>query len=159
MPDAQRIADYIVENFAAMRKADADLTRGEAIETIAVARPAPVAAHKPIEVGEAKAEPRARKKKRSARSTQSIDAPGEADRRPCGAGSRRLSRPRLRRRARRRMRAVHFEAISELLANIESELLAYSIVVIGQAVGIVLPQNALRAADQEAVLLEQHFFA
>ena len=57
VPDAQRIADYIVEDFAAMRKSDADLSRPEAVETIAVAaRPAAVAAHIPIELGEAKAE-------------------------------------------------------------------------------------------------------
>ena len=56
VPDAQRIADFIVEDFAAMRKADANLRRPEAIETIAAAaRPAPVAAHKPIELVEAKA--------------------------------------------------------------------------------------------------------
>ena len=38
VPDAQRIADFIVEDFAAMRKADAELSRPEAIETIAVAQ-------------------------------------------------------------------------------------------------------------------------
>ena len=32
VPDAQRIADFIVEDFAAMREADADLGRPEAIE-------------------------------------------------------------------------------------------------------------------------------
>ena len=36
VPDAQRIADYVVEDFAAMRKADAELSRPGAIETIAV---------------------------------------------------------------------------------------------------------------------------
>ncbi len=61
VPDAQRIADFIVEDFAAMRKADADLSRPKAIEMIAVARPAPAAAHKPIELGEAKAESRPQK--------------------------------------------------------------------------------------------------
>src|SRR5271166_4208858 len=61
VPDAQRIADYIVEDFAAMRKADAEPSRPEAIETIAVtARPAPVVAHKLIDLAEATAEPRAR---------------------------------------------------------------------------------------------------
>ncbi len=78
LPDAQRIADYIVEDFAAMRKARRRPDPGEAIETIAVARPAPVAAHKPIEVGEAKAEPRARKEEKVSALTQSIDALGEA---------------------------------------------------------------------------------
>src|SRR5208282_5461314 len=55
VPGAQSIADFIVEDFAAMRKADADLSRPWAIETIAVTRPPPAAAHKPIEVGEARA--------------------------------------------------------------------------------------------------------
>ena len=58
VPQAQRIADFIVEDFAAMCS---ELSRLQAIETIAVARPAPVAAHKPIEVGEARAEARPRK--------------------------------------------------------------------------------------------------
>ena len=45
--DAQRITDFIVEDFAAMRKADAELGRPGAIETIAVAaRPAPAAARR-----------------------------------------------------------------------------------------------------------------
>ena len=74
VPDAQRIADYIVEDFAAMRKADAELTRPEAIETIAVARPAPVRAHKPIELGEAKAEPRASKVEKGSALTRNIEA-------------------------------------------------------------------------------------
>ena len=79
VPDAQRIADFIVEDFAAMRKADAELSRPGAIETIAVAaRPAPAAAHKPIELGEAKAEPRARKAEKASALTQQIDALGEA---------------------------------------------------------------------------------
>ena len=34
VPDAQRIVDFIVEDFAAMGKADATLDRREAIETI-----------------------------------------------------------------------------------------------------------------------------
>ena len=59
VPDAQRIADFIVEDFAAMRKADAELNRPGAIETIAVTPAAPLAAHKPIALGEAKLEPRA----------------------------------------------------------------------------------------------------
>jgi hypothetical protein len=50
VPDAQRIADLIVEDFAAMGKAQADLNH---IETIAVAaRYAVVATHKPIQVAE-----------------------------------------------------------------------------------------------------------
>jgi WS/DGAT/MGAT family acyltransferase len=78
VPDAQRIADYIVDDFAAMRKADAELSRPEAIETIAVARPAPAAAHKPIELAEAKAEPRPREVEEVSALTQHIDALGEA---------------------------------------------------------------------------------
>jgi len=78
VPDAQRIADYIVEDFAAMRKADAELSRPEAIETIAVARPAPVAAHKPIELAEANAGPRAPKVEKVSALTQRIDALGDA---------------------------------------------------------------------------------
>ena len=63
VPDAQRIADFLVEDFAAMRKADAQPSEPGAIGTIAVAaRPAPLAAHKPIELAEAKAEPRTSKK-------------------------------------------------------------------------------------------------
>ena len=56
VPDAQRIADYIVEDFAAMRKADAELSAPGAVETIAVAQraAAPLAVHKPIELAEAK---------------------------------------------------------------------------------------------------------
>ena len=79
VPDAQRIADFIVEDFAAMRKADAELSGPEAIETIAVAaRPASVAAHKPIELAEAEAEPRAPKAEKASALTQHIDALGEA---------------------------------------------------------------------------------
>ena len=74
VPDVQRIADFIVEDFAAMRKTDAELSRPQAIETIAVARPAPVAAHKPIEIGEAKAEPRPRRTEKASTLAQQIDA-------------------------------------------------------------------------------------
>ena len=46
VPDAQRIADFIVEDFAAMRDADASLGRLEAVEaTLPAAKRAPVAAH------------------------------------------------------------------------------------------------------------------
>ena len=62
-----------------MRKADAELGRPGAIETIAVAaRPAPAAAHRPIELGEAKAEPRVQKVGEVGALTQHIDALGEA---------------------------------------------------------------------------------
>jgi len=75
VPDAQRIADFIVEDFATMRKADANLSQPEAIETIGVAaRPAPVAAHKPIELAEAKAELRASKAEKGSALTRNIEA-------------------------------------------------------------------------------------
>ena len=75
VPDAQCIADFIAEDFAAMRKADANLSRPEAIETIALAaRPAPVAARKPIELAEAKAEPRASKVEKGSALTRNIEA-------------------------------------------------------------------------------------
>ncbi len=79
VPDAQRIADYIVEDFASMRKSDADLRRPEAVETIAVpSRPAAVAAQNPIELGEAKAGPHAQQVKKVTGLKQRIDALGEA---------------------------------------------------------------------------------
>ena len=79
VPDAQRIAEFVAEDFAAMRKADADLGRPEAIETIAMAaKPAAVAAHKPIELGEAKAEPRAPKVEKVSALTQRIEALSDA---------------------------------------------------------------------------------
>jgi len=65
VPDAQRIADFIVEDFAAMRKADANLSRPETVETIA---------HKPIELAEAKAEPRASRVEKGSVLTRNIEA-------------------------------------------------------------------------------------
>src|SRR5271165_4874152 len=58
VPDAQRIADFIVEDFAAMRKADANLS----LE------------HKPIELAEAKVEPRASKVEKGSALTRNIEA-------------------------------------------------------------------------------------
>jgi diacylglycerol O-acyltransferase / wax synthase len=79
VPDAQRIADYIAEDFAAMRKADAELSRPEAVETIAVAPTAArPAAHKPITLGEAKTEPRPEKVEKTSALARQIDALGEA---------------------------------------------------------------------------------
>ncbi len=69
VPQAQRIADFIVEDFAAMRAA---LSQLQGTGAIAAARPAPVAAHKPIEVGEAKAEARPRKKEMASTLAQQI---------------------------------------------------------------------------------------
>ena len=71
VPQAQRIADFIVEDFAAMC---AELSRLQAIETIAIAKPAPVAAHKPIEVGEARAGARPRKAEKASTLVQQLDA-------------------------------------------------------------------------------------
>ena len=80
VPDAQRIADYIVEDFAAMREADAELSAPEAVDTIAVAQrtAAPLAAHKPIALGEAKVEPPAPKVEKTSALSGQIDALGEA---------------------------------------------------------------------------------
>ncbi len=74
VPDAQRIADLIVEDFAAMGKAEADLIRPEAIETIAVARPAVVAAHKPIQLAEPKIEAPAPRPEKVSALTGDIEA-------------------------------------------------------------------------------------
>ncbi|HME83445.1 MAG TPA: wax ester/triacylglycerol synthase family O-acyltransferase [Roseiarcus sp.] len=74
VPDAQRIADFIVEDFAAMRKADADLNRPEAIETIAVAmKDASVAAHRPIQLAEPKIEAPAPKAEKASALTRDIE--------------------------------------------------------------------------------------
>jgi hypothetical protein len=79
VPDAQRIADFVVEDFAATRKADAELSRPEAVETIAVAQAsAPRAARGPIALGEAKVEPPPQRAETPSALTQKIDALGEA---------------------------------------------------------------------------------
>jgi diacylglycerol O-acyltransferase len=78
VPDAQRIADFIVEDFAAMRQADAELSGYGAIEAIAVAaKPASAVAHKPIKLVGADAEPRAGKAETTTALTQHIDALGD----------------------------------------------------------------------------------
>ena len=71
VPQAQRIADFIVEDFAAMRS---ELSRLHATETISVAKPAAVSAHQQIEVSEAKAEPRPRKGEKASTLVQQLDA-------------------------------------------------------------------------------------
>jgi hypothetical protein len=80
VPDAQRIADFIVEDFAAMRKANEELGRPEAVETIALAPAAAtrLAAHKPIALGEATVESPAPKVEKASALTQQIDALSEA---------------------------------------------------------------------------------
>ena len=73
VPDAQRIADFIVEDFAAMRDADANLIRLEAVEaTLTVAKRAPVAANNTP--AEAKVEARASKVKKGSELTRNIEA-------------------------------------------------------------------------------------
>ena len=55
VPDAQRIADFIVDDFAALKTADADSARPDFVGKIALALESkPVAGHKPIVLGEAK---------------------------------------------------------------------------------------------------------
>ncbi len=63
VPDAQRIADFLVEDFAAMRKADAQRSEAGAVEATEVERrsAAPLATRKPIEHGEANVQPDASK--------------------------------------------------------------------------------------------------
>jgi diacylglycerol O-acyltransferase / wax synthase len=80
VPDAQRIADFVVEDFAAMRKADAELGRPEAVETIALAHAAatPLVAHKPLALGEATVESLAEKVEKTSALTRQINALGEA---------------------------------------------------------------------------------
>jgi WS/DGAT/MGAT family acyltransferase len=79
VPDAQRIADAIAEDFAAMRKADAEAGRPGANETIAVApTPTPLPPHEPVMLGEAQVEPRAQEVENPDTLTRRIDALGEA---------------------------------------------------------------------------------
>ncbi|MBV9287122.1 MAG: wax ester/triacylglycerol synthase family O-acyltransferase [Hyphomicrobiales bacterium] len=83
-PDAQRIADFIVEDFAALSKADAALVRPEAVETIAVApRSLTVVAHPPIALlGEplatAPAAPEKQEEERVSALSRDLDALGAA---------------------------------------------------------------------------------
>jgi diacylglycerol O-acyltransferase len=75
VPDAQRIANFLVEDFAAMRKAGAELSEPGAIEAITVERTAAsLAAHKPIGLAEAGAEPRTSKVGKASVLTRSIEA-------------------------------------------------------------------------------------
>jgi hypothetical protein len=79
VPDAQRIADFIVQDFAALREADANLGRPAAIETIAVAaKNAPVAAHNPIQTAAPKIEAPAPEGEKTSALTRGIDALGAA---------------------------------------------------------------------------------
>ena len=75
VPDAQRIADFVVEDFAAMRKADANLSRRQAVETIRVAvKNVPVAAHNPIQIAELRIEAPAPEAEKTSGLTRGIDA-------------------------------------------------------------------------------------
>ncbi len=79
VPDAQRIADFIVEDFAEMLKADAALGHADSVETIAVARAAAlVAAQEPIVLGEPKVAPVAQKLNQPSALSRRIDALGAA---------------------------------------------------------------------------------
>jgi diacylglycerol O-acyltransferase / wax synthase len=75
VPDAQRIADFVVEDFAAMRKADANLSRRQAVETIRVAvKNVPVVAHNPIQIAELRIEAPAPEAEKTSGLTRGIDA-------------------------------------------------------------------------------------
>ena len=80
VPDAQKIAGFVVEDFAAMKKADAEFARPDIVQKIAVALAArPAAAPKPIVLGEAKPPPPAPAKVETERAlSREIDALGEA---------------------------------------------------------------------------------
>jgi len=75
VPDAQRIADFVVEDFAAMHEADANLGRSEATETIPVAvKNVRVAAHNPIQIAEPRIEASAPEAEKTSALTRGIDA-------------------------------------------------------------------------------------
>jgi WS/DGAT/MGAT family acyltransferase len=79
-PDAQKIADFIVEDFAALKKADAEFARPDMVQKIAVGLEAkPASAPKPITLHEA-APPLAAQPTREPVSalTSQIDALGQA---------------------------------------------------------------------------------
>ncbi len=77
VPDAQRIADFMVEEFAALEASDAEFARPDVVGKIALAlgaKPAP--AHKPITLGEAKTPqaPRPVKPEKTSALTLHVDA-------------------------------------------------------------------------------------
>jgi WS/DGAT/MGAT family acyltransferase len=77
VPDAQRIADYIVDDFAALKRADAESAKPDLVGKIALALEArPAAEPKPIALGEAKPPrtPRAPKTEKANPLTRNIDA-------------------------------------------------------------------------------------
>ena len=76
VPDAQSIADFLVEDFTAMRKVDAHLSGLGPVEAIALERRTapPLSSHVPIELAEAKAEPGASKDQRGSALMRNIEA-------------------------------------------------------------------------------------
>ena len=76
VPDAQRVADFLVEDFAAMRKASAELSEPDAVEPPAEERQAAasLAAHKPIELAAARAQRQTSKVEKGGVLTRSIEA-------------------------------------------------------------------------------------
>ena len=76
VPDAQSIADFLVEDFVAMRKANAQLSEPGPVEAIALERRGapPLSSHEPIELAEAKAEPGASKDQRGSALMRNIEA-------------------------------------------------------------------------------------
>ncbi|MGO9422679.1 wax ester/triacylglycerol synthase family O-acyltransferase [Roseiarcus sp.] len=77
VPDAQRIADFIVEDFAALKAADAEFARPDIVEKIALTLEAkPAATHRPIALGEAKPPqaPRPLKAEKATALTRQVDA-------------------------------------------------------------------------------------
>ena len=87
VPDAQRIADFLVEDFAAMRKADAQLSGAGAVKAIAVQRRTARSARRrrPIELAEAKAEPGASKIRKAALLMRNIEALGATTEHCCAS--------------------------------------------------------------------------
>ena len=79
VPDAQRIADFMVEDFAALKEADAELARPDFVDKIAVALgQKPVEAAKPVRLGELKPPaPKAQKKSELEREVDALAAATE----------------------------------------------------------------------------------
>jgi WS/DGAT/MGAT family acyltransferase len=79
VPDAQKIADFLVEDFAAMKKADAEFARPDIVQKIAVALAAkPASTPKPIALGEVKPPPDLAKVETERALSREIDALGAA---------------------------------------------------------------------------------
>ncbi len=77
VPGIERIAGFIAEDFAAMCEAAAEAGHPQAIETIAVKRLAPPAAHKPAGIADAETGQRPRKVEKTGTLAQQIDVLGE----------------------------------------------------------------------------------